>query len=212
MQRSAHSAHRGSAGGRQIAFLSPRPHRGRPDAPPTPRRCAYSPFKKFAPCQKDVLLCGMNKKMVVMVVMVIGMMVSGVRGNVLYFYGKVDSVTGSNPFLKVGDSVAFTIYYSATNNVITRVTASVDAGVLPLVRQIETPASHVFIDSDPSDGTVQWSVTDSGVFNADAASNTPGGVIPCIDSFDLGKTFQIFFNGVVANGTITALPRSRNGN
>jgi len=132
------------------------------------------------------------------------------NANVLYAYGKVNSV-GTNPLIKVNDAVYFVISYN-TSNVITQADVTVDRSELHILRQNETPTSHVVIDENPADGTVQWAVLDSGIFSMDVATNTPGGVIPCIDSFDLGRSFQIFFNGIIANGTIIATPRTRTGN
>lgn len=152
----------------------------------------------------------MKKLILTIVVLSLGSVIS--NANVLYFYGKVDSV-GTNPLIRVGDAVAIAVTYNASNNTISQINASVNNSELQLVRQPgEMPLSHVIIDGDPVDGTVQWAVLDSNVMSADAASNTPGGVVPCIDNFDLGRVFSIFFNGIIANGTITSAPRSRTGN
>jgi hypothetical protein len=116
-----------------------------------------------------------------------------------------------NPLFKAGDALYVAINYNGSN-VITSADVTVDRNELHLLRQSEVPPSHVVIDENPVDGTVQWFINDSAVFGADVASNTPGGTMPCIDSFDLGRGFAVFFNGITANCTITATPRRRLGN
>lgn len=149
------------------------------------------------------------KKTAVMIAMALSLMVSGVNANILYVYGKVDTVTGVNPLIKVGDAAYFRIVYSPTFAV-SNATVTVNDSMLNLARTND--GSTVFIDENPADGTVQWSLSNSPVISIDVASNTPGGVIPCIDNFDLGRTFQIFFNGIIANGTVTSKPVTRTGN
>jgi hypothetical protein len=150
------------------------------------------------------------KKAAAVLALVLGLMAQGVNANILYFYGKVDSVTPVNPLIKAGDAAYFEVEYSISTNAVSKANVTVHRSVLNLIRG--GSMAHVFIDANPADGAVQWSVFDGPNFVVDVASNAPGGVMPCIDNFDLGRTFQIFFNGIIANGTITALPRTRTGN
>jgi hypothetical protein len=137
-------------------------------------------------------------------------MAQEINASVLYLYGKVDSVNTANPLIKVNDSVTFAISYNS-NNVITLSDVYVDRSDLHMRRMAASPPSYVFIDSDPSDGSVQWMVSDS-LFHVDVATNTPGGVIPCIEDFDKGNSFSISFNCISASGTLLAVPRTRAGN
>lgn len=141
--------------------------------------------------------------------MVLGLFVAQeIQANVLYLYGTVTSV-GTNPLFKVGDAVYFKINYNASGGGVTRVYVMVNESELNVTRTSD--GSTVTIDENASDGTVQWKMNNGSVITFDVASNTPGGVIPCIDSFDLGRTFQVFFNGIIANGTVTAKPVTRTG-
>ena len=144
------------------------------------------------------------------IAMVLGLMAQGVYANVLYVYGIVTSVTSVTPLVKAGDAVYLKVNYTQATGVVTRTTVTVNDSALNLARASD--GSGVTIDENPADGTVQWSYSNSPNVTIDVASNTPGGVIPCIDSFDLGKTFQVFFNGITFSGTVTAKPQTRTGN
>lgn len=144
--------------------------------------------------------------------MVLGLFLAQeVKANVMYVYGKIDSVSGLNPYLKVGDAVYFKINYAASGGAVSRASVTVNDSVLNFIRTNDT--SVVFVDENPADGTVQWTLSTGNTGNSiDVASNTPGGVIPCIDSFDLGRSFHIDAGGgVSANGTVTAKPLTRTG-
>ena len=141
-------------------------------------------------------------------ILILLMSLVSLHANVLTFHGEINSTT-PNPLIKVGDDVFIKINYSPSNNNVNRVTVTVNDSMLNLVRANDR--TFVVVDADPSDGTVQWGISGSSV-NVDVATNTPGGVIPCIDDFDLGRTLQIFFNGINATGTVVATPNIRTGN
>lgn len=134
---------------------------------------------------------------------------SSAQANVLYFYGHVQSVSKVNAFIRTGDAVYFQISYSPGNFVITEAFAFVNKSSLNLLRSTNTSA-RVIIDDNPIDQVVQWSAFGPG-FNVDVATTTNFTSIPCIEGFDLGRSFQIFYEGVVANGVITATPRTKTG-
>jgi hypothetical protein len=150
------------------------------------------------------------KKTAAALAMALGLMVPGINADVLYLYGKIDSVNTPNSLIKAGDAVYIKINYSPSTNAAARIYVTVNESSLNLLRG--APGGTVFVDANPNDGTVQWNVSNSSSVAVDVATDTPGGVIPCIDDFNLGRSLEIFYGNVIAYGTITAIPRTRPGN
>lgn len=149
----------------------------------------------------------MKKATVAVIAMALSL--PAIQANVLDFSGFVTSVN-ANPVIKVGDAVHIKVNYAPSSNVITRLTVSVNDSSLNLIRSLGN-GNFVAIDENPVDGTVQWMVTTNSGTAVDVATNTSNGVIPCIDDFDLGKTFQIVLNDIIATGTVTQKPKTRLG-
>ncbi len=153
------------------------------------------------------------RKMIVAVAMALGLMVQGVQANVAYVFGKIDSVSAANSYFKVGDAVMFKINYSSPGGVggaVSRANVTIDGSVYQFVRTNDTSVFN--LDENPADGTIQWVLSTGNTGNHfDVASNTPGGVIPCIDNFDLGRSFQVEVNGYTGTGTVLAKPITRTG-
>lgn len=150
------------------------------------------------------------RKTAAAIVTVLGLfMAQGIHANVLDLYGIVTGVN-ANPLIKGGDAVYITASYSPSTGSITRLTATINGSVLNIIR-VSGNGNFVSVDENAADGTVQWTVTTSSGTSVDVATNTPGGVVPCIEGFDLGRSFQIVINNIIATGTITAKPKTRTG-
>lgn len=149
------------------------------------------------------------KKTTAILAMVLGLLASGIQANVLDFAGIIISVN-SNPVIKVGDFVHIKVNYTASNGSINRLSASVDDSTFVLIRAAGFN-NFVVVDQNPADGTVQWQFTTASGTNADVSFNTPSGTLPtCIaDPNNTGNAFQIVYGNIIANGIITAIPKTR---
>lgn len=145
--------------------------------------------------------------------MALGLLAQGIYANVLDVYGVVTSASpSSNAYFKVGDGVKISARYQSQDGVVTELYMTVNNSVLNAIRAGGAPGNLLTIDENAADGTVQWRMVTGHGSTFDIASNTPGGVIPCIDSFDLGRTFQIVVGNIIVNGTVVAKPQNRTGN
>jgi hypothetical protein len=133
-----------------------------------------------------------------------------VHANVLVFQGQITQVTGTTSVYKVGDAVMITIHHNPQGAVI-RSHVAVNESVINLARS--NPGSNVFIDTDPADGFVSWTVFDSGIptnLHVDVEAQTNGS-IPCTSDF-FSRGFNFTDGCITVNGEVTAIPISRTGN
>lgn len=160
------------------------------------------------------------KKLAMVLVAVMVCSAAQANPKVVQFYGWVTSVSATNQFAKPLDAVTILVNYNTMPNsfsgTITHADIMINQSVINFARSHD--GTYVYVDDNPSPddpsgvGTVQWSILGGNGFSVDVATHTWLGVLPCIDQFDLGRQFEVYFGNVIIHGQIMAQPLARNGN
>ena len=134
----------------------------------------------------------MKTKMILCALLLLS--VAAMQAAVIEFTGVVDS----SEKYAVGTVVMAQFFFNPENGEISRYAVMVGGDLFKL----KGDGARVYVDADPSHGSVYYQITDSSFVEFTLEAATPNGIIPPVDQFNLND----FTIGNDTFGHMTSLP------